>query len=199
AFVAGDPRGHRTSVVLRIDQDNDAEYPISVDSGERKLRTYSLIPGQCVAPTRSSAFNLALPASIRSAIEATMREHRRRCEDIVPESSQLEEDRDKLVVAPDINAGASSNATLDDSVTKGEDIYLAAMQMVELSEAESAPQEKLSSISHADVNRCDAVGDVVSTGNDPTVCGKIAVTAAASEPTDQEVIDAGEYMRNIPN
>ncbi|KAG2887001.1 hypothetical protein PC129_g10121 [Phytophthora cactorum] len=69
-----------------------------------------------------------------------MREHRRRCWSIVPESSQSEEDRDELVVAVDINDGASSNATLDDSVladdqihsplpntsTKGEDIYLAA-------------------------------------------------------------------------
>ncbi|ETM31990.1 hypothetical protein L914_20520, partial [Phytophthora nicotianae] len=34
AFVAGDPRGHRTSVVLRVDEDVQAEYPISVDTGE---------------------------------------------------------------------------------------------------------------------------------------------------------------------
>ncbi|KAG6943917.1 hypothetical protein JG687_00018165, partial [Phytophthora cactorum] len=79
------------------------------------LRIYSLIPGQCAAPTRSSAFNQALPAAICSAIEASMREHRRRCWSIVPESSQSEEDRDELVVAVDINDGASSNATLDDS------------------------------------------------------------------------------------
>ncbi|KAG3111946.1 hypothetical protein PI124_g8388 [Phytophthora idaei] len=121
------------------------------------LRWYSLIPGQCAAPTRSSTFNQALPAAIRSAIEATLREHRRRCEDIVPESSQSEEDRDELLVAEDFNAGASSNTTLDDSVfdddqihsplpntsTKGEDIFLAATQMIELSEAESASKEKL--------------------------------------------------------
>ncbi|KAG3148559.1 hypothetical protein PC128_g23566 [Phytophthora cactorum] len=71
--------------------------------------------------------------------------------------------------------------------------------MAELSVAESAPEEKLSRTSHADGNGCDVVGDVVSSSNDPTACEEIAITAAVSEPIDQEVLDAGEYMRNIPN
>ncbi|KAF1791891.1 hypothetical protein GQ600_6076 [Phytophthora cactorum] len=37
------------------------------------------------------------------------------------------------------------------------------------------------------------------TVNDPTTCEEIPVTAAVSEPTDQEVLDAGESMCNIPN
>ncbi|ETL42904.1 hypothetical protein L916_06421 [Phytophthora nicotianae] len=92
-FVAGDARGLRSSVVLGIKEDVAAEYPISVDTGEmiprdmmmkltvdrfgnrfkpqyavwRKLRTYTLIPGTCSAPTRASVFNVAISHAIRDA------------------------------------------------------------------------------------------------------------------------------------
>ncbi|KAG6952908.1 hypothetical protein JG687_00012722 [Phytophthora cactorum] len=93
AFVAGDPQGYR------------------------------LIPGQCAVPTRSSAFSQAVPAAIRSATEATMREHHRRCEDIVPERSQSEEDRDELVVAADVNTETSNNTTLCRTTTRSTLLY----------------------------------------------------------------------------
>ncbi|KAF4043553.1 hypothetical protein GN244_ATG04164 [Phytophthora infestans] len=107
AFVAGDPQGHRGSVVLQIEEEVEADYPIVVDTGElvsrhmmlkisvdrfgnrfkpanalwrRCLRSNTLIPGQCLATARSSAFINALSGIIQGAV---MRERRGGCEETV--------------------------------------------------------------------------------------------------------------------
>ncbi|KAE9276957.1 hypothetical protein PF008_g28968, partial [Phytophthora fragariae] len=93
AFVTGDPRGYRESVVLRVDSSPTEGTPIQVDKGEvvpltmklkrlvdhtghhctgeeakwRDLRTFRLVDGTYDAPMRSSAFNRAVQDAIADA------------------------------------------------------------------------------------------------------------------------------------
>ncbi|ETI30907.1 hypothetical protein F443_22031 [Phytophthora nicotianae P1569] len=239
AFVAGDPRGHRTSVVLRVDEDVQAEYPISVDTGEviprdlmvklsidrfgnrfkpayaiwRKLRSYTLIPGQCAAPTRSSAFSKALPVIIPTAIESAMRGGRAECEEIVPETSGDENDQDEVAMPDETGVAASSSSHVDgDGHLVGEDvdddakdrcaceeIYETPLPTDPTGDAPTNVDEITSSISHTDAQPCGAVENDRASAKEPTASEEIAAAAAVPDPTDQEVLDAEEYLRQIPN
>ncbi|ETN22150.1 hypothetical protein PPTG_02174 [Phytophthora nicotianae INRA-310] len=144
AFVVGDPRGHRTSVVLRIEEDACAEYPINVDTSE--IAHVQSGPG---ASTHSSTFDKAILGLIQGAFESATREARGKDEEILPHS---EADADELIVEEDMGIWACSNASIDEFAveddyiqpplanrrTKGGDIYLAATTKVELSESKSA-------------------------------------------------------------
>ncbi|KAG6578033.1 uncharacterized protein IUM83_10399 [Phytophthora cinnamomi] len=96
AFVAGDPRGHRVSKVLRIDRKDD-EFPIRVDTQEmlpltmmlkrkrdrndvdissddakwRKLRTFRLVDGEVEGETRADRLNAELKKGLEEAMKAT--------------------------------------------------------------------------------------------------------------------------------
>ncbi|KAE9023643.1 hypothetical protein PR003_g14108 [Phytophthora rubi] len=95
AFVAGDPRGHRVSKVLRIDRKDD-EFPIRVDTQEmlpltimlkrkcdrndvdissdakwRKLRTFRLVDGEVEGETRADRLNADLKKGLEDAMKAT--------------------------------------------------------------------------------------------------------------------------------
>ncbi|KAF4034395.1 hypothetical protein GN244_ATG13601 [Phytophthora infestans] len=99
AFVAGDPRGHRVSKVLRIDRQDD-EFPIRVDTEEmlpltimlkrnrdrndveissndakwRKLRTYRLVDGEVEGETRADRLNADLKKGLEDAMRSTKRQ-----------------------------------------------------------------------------------------------------------------------------
>ncbi|ETN17026.1 hypothetical protein, variant 1 [Phytophthora nicotianae INRA-310] len=99
AFVAGDPRGHRVSKVLRIDRKED-EFPIRVDTQEmlpltimlkrkrdrndveissddakwRKLRTYRLVDGEVEGETRADRLNADLKKGLADAMKATKKQ-----------------------------------------------------------------------------------------------------------------------------
>ncbi|KAH7492532.1 hypothetical protein KRP22_001915 [Phytophthora ramorum] len=99
AFVAGDPRGHRLSKVLRVDRKDD-EFPISVDTQEilpltimlkrkrdrndveissedakwRKLRTFRLVDGEVEGETRADRLNAELKKSLADAMKATKKQ-----------------------------------------------------------------------------------------------------------------------------
>ncbi|POM60700.1 hypothetical protein PHPALM_30414 [Phytophthora palmivora] len=96
AFVAGDPRGHRVSKVLRIDRKDD-EFPVDVDTQEmlpltimlkrkrdrndveilssdakwRKLRTFRLVDGEVEGETRADRLNAELKKGLSDAIKST--------------------------------------------------------------------------------------------------------------------------------
>ncbi|POM69617.1 Hypothetical protein PHPALM_14088 [Phytophthora palmivora] len=96
AFVAGDPRGHRVSKVLRIDRKDD-EFPVDVDTQEmlpltimlkrkrdrndveilssdakwRKLRTFRLVDGEVEGETRADRLNAELKKGLLDAMKST--------------------------------------------------------------------------------------------------------------------------------
>jgi len=111
AFVSGDHRGHRRTVVSRVDGDADADFPISVDTGEvvpkdmmikrikdrsgkpvaglwRKLRSFELVPGTFEASSRASALNKALAGAVAAAVEAVRQAVAGAVDEIVPETPQ---------------------------------------------------------------------------------------------------------------
>jgi hypothetical protein len=111
AFVSGDHRGHRRTVVSRVDGDADADFPISVDTGEvvpkdmmikrikersrkpvaglwRKLRSFELVPGTFAVPSRVSALNKALAGAVAAAVEAVRQAVAGAVDEIVPETPQ---------------------------------------------------------------------------------------------------------------
>ncbi|KAJ8566615.1 hypothetical protein ON010_g6511 [Phytophthora cinnamomi] len=93
AFVCGDPRGYRESVVLSVAPRNDEDKPIQVDTDEvvpltmkikrlvdrnghrctedeakwRNLRSFRLVNSTCIAPKRSSSFNRAMRRAVDGA------------------------------------------------------------------------------------------------------------------------------------
>ncbi|KAG4057138.1 hypothetical protein PC123_g7833 [Phytophthora cactorum] len=99
AFVAGDPRGHRVSKVLRVDRKDD-EFPIRVDTQEmlpltimlkrkrdrndveitsddakwRKLRTFRLVDGEVEGETRADRLNAGLKKSLSDAMRSTKKQ-----------------------------------------------------------------------------------------------------------------------------
>ncbi|KAE9353411.1 hypothetical protein PF008_g5017, partial [Phytophthora fragariae] len=109
AFVTGDPRGYRESVVLRVDSSTTEGTPIQVDTGEvvpltmklkrlvdhtghpctgeeakwRNLRTFRLVDGTYDAPMRSSAFNRAVQDAIADAFAYARRLGGQEREDLV--------------------------------------------------------------------------------------------------------------------
>jgi hypothetical protein len=111
AFVSGDHRGHRRTVVSRVDGDANADFPISVDTGEvvpkdmmikqikersgkpdaglwRKLRSFELVPGTFEVPSRASALNKALAGAVAAAVEAVRQAVAGAVDEIVPETPQ---------------------------------------------------------------------------------------------------------------
>ncbi|KAE9161418.1 hypothetical protein PF002_g32379, partial [Phytophthora fragariae] len=109
AFVTGDPRGYRESVVLRVDSSTTEGTPIQVDTGEvvpltvklkrlvdhtghhctgeeakwRNLRTFRLVDGTYDTPMRSSAFNRAVQDAIADAFAYPRRLGGQEREDLV--------------------------------------------------------------------------------------------------------------------
>ncbi|KAE8905956.1 hypothetical protein PF005_g20815 [Phytophthora fragariae] len=109
AFVTGDSRGYRESVVLRVDSSNTEGRPIQVDTGEsvlltmklkrlidntsihctgeeakwRHLRTFRLVNGTYDAPMRSSAFNRDVHDAIADEFATARRRGRQEREDRV--------------------------------------------------------------------------------------------------------------------
>ncbi|KAF1786640.1 hypothetical protein GQ600_3303 [Phytophthora cactorum] len=81
-----DRRGYRRGLLISVDTGEfiprDMMTNLTVDTfGNRfevafaewhKLRTYSLIPGECDAPTRASAFNKAISDAIHGAVKSAM-------------------------------------------------------------------------------------------------------------------------------
>ncbi|KAG6586842.1 Histone-lysine N-methyltransferase [Phytophthora cinnamomi] len=106
AFVCGDPRGYRESVVLSVDPRNDEDKPIQVDTDEvipltmkikrlvdrnghrctedeakwRNLRSFRLVISTCNAPRRSSSFNRAMRRAVDGAFASVMRQSDGECE-----------------------------------------------------------------------------------------------------------------------
>ncbi|OWZ08528.1 LOW QUALITY PROTEIN: Set domain-containing hypothetical protein [Phytophthora megakarya] len=95
-FVAGDPRGHPSAIVLQVDGARDAGFPVHVDTGEllprnmmmrritdgdgsisgtkwSKLRTFHLVLGTFNVPSRVSALADVLETVIRRAYKTTRR------------------------------------------------------------------------------------------------------------------------------
>ncbi|KAG3240471.1 hypothetical protein PI124_g14631 [Phytophthora idaei] len=114
AFVSGDPRGHRVAVVTSVDNNQDLEYSVSVDTGDpipldimtkrlddrfgkpftpeatkwRKLRTYQLHTGSFSAPSRASSLKKALEGAVEASVQAMYKALRDIRGEIVPERAQ---------------------------------------------------------------------------------------------------------------
>jgi hypothetical protein len=99
AFVCGNPQGYREAVVLKVDTSPGADKQLDLDSSDiiaptqmlkrlvdhsgrriaegralwRKLRSFTLVPGQHDAPTQASAFNRAVQDAVREAFTAAHR------------------------------------------------------------------------------------------------------------------------------
>ncbi|ETM53887.1 hypothetical protein L914_02676 [Phytophthora nicotianae] len=192
-FVAGDARGHRTAVVLKIAEDVDTEYPISVDTGEAiprdmmlklavdragigsSLRTLCganyapiLIPGTCSAPTRASTFNKAIVSAIQDAFAATAQELRR---------TQGGNDREGLAVSQ-----------VEVSKTPEPDVNLLENGLPSRTPITSAEPHPGSD--HAFVTNEE---DFQSEGTT-----SYSVETPVEPPTDKEVLDAEEYILSVP-
>jgi hypothetical protein len=103
AFVCGNPRGHRLGVVLRVAQQANVEFPVTVDTNEiltrttlvrrtkdkqgniisggkwRKIRTFDLVDSYVDAPLQSERLNLALRSVVRdsyAAVRSQLRDER---------------------------------------------------------------------------------------------------------------------------
>ncbi|ETP49586.1 hypothetical protein F442_04906 [Phytophthora nicotianae P10297] len=116
AFVSDDPRGYHTAVVLRVHEDVAADYPITVDMEEllprdlmvrllidrfgdrfkpayaiwRKQHSYTLVPGEFSAPTRSSSFCTAISGAVTDAFASIMLQLRGPPEETAGDGSESE-------------------------------------------------------------------------------------------------------------
>ncbi|KAG4040864.1 hypothetical protein PC123_g23604 [Phytophthora cactorum] len=114
AFVSGDPKGHRVAVVTSVDNYQDLEYSVSVDTGDpipldtmtkqlddrfgkpftpeaakwRKLRMYPLHTGSFSAPSRASSLKKALEGAVEASVQAVYKALRDMREESVPERAQ---------------------------------------------------------------------------------------------------------------
>ncbi|ETL96925.1 hypothetical protein F442_06055 [Phytophthora nicotianae P10297] len=140
-----------------------------------------------------------------------MREARGKDEEILPHS---EADADELIVEEDIGIWACSNASIDEFAveddyiqpplanrrTKGGDIYLAATTKVKLSESKSASgAPPMPATMDANLDGDDAVANNGAAVKEPVQIEDIAINGDMCDPTDQEVLDAEDYMRKIMN
>ncbi|KAF1777670.1 hypothetical protein GQ600_19699 [Phytophthora cactorum] len=111
AFVADDPRGHHSTVVLRVAQAGAADYPIDVDTEE--LCAYTHTSGGCSAQPRSSAFSKAISGVIRGEVESVLGGQGCGSEEFVPVSSESEDEPDLQSVAAKPLLPPSSYAGID--------------------------------------------------------------------------------------
>ncbi|ETO63376.1 hypothetical protein F444_18897, partial [Phytophthora nicotianae P1976] len=243
-FVAGDARGLRSSVVLGIKEDVAAEYPISVDTGEmiprdmmmkltvdrfgnrfkpqyavwRKLRTYTLIPGTCSAPTRASVFNVAISHAIRDAFGATADELRRTREGIVEETLDAVDGAEVDDLVSDHHSTLPSTPpdpdAAPDDIVSYVDAEVVSMESEGFAEMHEAPpieaddnsvtvcENEMHSSAPVMNNEGYNVGtSVPTTSGDATTSEETASTPIVDRitaPTDQELQDANNYLRSIP-
>ncbi|KAE9242250.1 hypothetical protein PF004_g6694 [Phytophthora fragariae] len=184
AFVTGDPRGYRESVVLRVDSSTTEGTPIQVDTGEvvpltmklkrlvdhtghhctgeeakwRNLRTFRLVDGTYDAPMRSSAFNRAVQDAIADAFAYPRRLGGQEREDLVENA-------------------ATGSALLAEQT--GNDV-------------------SMTSTSVALVPTVAAYDAVVSTAEPPAACEHSAITRVCVDVDDEKAGEA-EEAPSIPN
>ncbi|KAE8899117.1 hypothetical protein PF003_g16960 [Phytophthora fragariae] len=184
AFVTGDPRGYRESVVLRVDSSTTEGTPIQVDTGEvvpltmklkrlvdhtghpctgeeakwRNLRTFRLVDGTYDAPMRSSAFNRAVQDAIADAFAYARRLGGQEREDLVENA-------------------ATGSALLAEQT--GNDV-------------------SMTSTSVALVPTVAAYDAVVSTAEPPAACEHSAITRVCVDVDDEKAGEA-EEAPSIPN
>uniref|UniRef100_H3H669 SET domain-containing protein n=1 Tax=Phytophthora ramorum TaxID=164328 RepID=H3H669_PHYRM len=137
AFVCGNPQGYREAIVLKVDADPGVAKPLDLDSSDiisstqmlkrlvdrwgnaiveggalwRKLRTFTLVPGEHEAPTRASTFNRAMQEAVRQAFAAAhSTEHAPREELACAVSERTATSRSVTVSAPASDVSGSSAA-----------------------------------------------------------------------------------------
>ncbi|ETM00707.1 hypothetical protein L917_02591 [Phytophthora nicotianae] len=211
-FVAGDARGHRTAVVLKIAEDVDTEYPISVDTGEAiprdmmlklavdragigsSLRTLCganyapiLIPGTCSAPTRASTFNKAIVSAIQDAFAATAQELRRTREGF-PEEISKKRGRHRCQRQGGNDREGLAVSQVEVSKTPEPDVNLLENGLPSRTPITSAEPHPGSD--HAFVTNEE---DFQSEGTT-----SYSVETPVEPPTDKEVLDAEEYILSVP-
>ncbi|KUF79212.1 voltage-gated potassium channel subunit beta [Phytophthora nicotianae] len=184
----------------------------------RKLRTYTLIPGTCSAPTRASVVNVAISHAIRDAFGATADELRRTREGIVEETLDAVDGAEVDDLVSDHHSTLPSTPSdpeaAPDDIGSYVDAKEVSMESEGFAEMHEAPpieaddnsvtvcENEMHSSAPVMNNEGYTVGtSVPTTSGEATTSEETASTPIVDRitaPTDQELQDANNYLRSIP-
>ncbi|ETP52174.1 hypothetical protein F442_02772 [Phytophthora nicotianae P10297] len=223
-FVAGDARGHRTAVVLKIAEDVDTEYPISVDTGEAIPRDMMLKlavdragigsslplrrePAPSIRPS-SALFKMHSPLQPKSFV-VHVRDFRRRLAKNEDGTGANAVTSNSHLSPPSTAADDGSVVIIDSSLDNaegGNDREGLAVLQVEVSKT---PEPDVNLLENGLPSRTPITSAEPHPGSDHAFVTNeedfqsegttsYSVETPVEPPTDKEVLDAEEYILSIP-
>ncbi|GMF40717.1 unnamed protein product [Phytophthora fragariaefolia] len=227
AFVCGDPRGYRESVVLSVDSSNAEGRTIQVDTGEavaptmklkrlvdrnghhctdeeakwRSMRSFRLVDGTYNASMRSSTFKSGLRRAIEAAFASVMGTNTHEREDMAKQQSPV-----SLLSVKQTDADVSLSSTIGElqptAATSG--------VIVTTTTAATACERLESNVVVIDVEADEVVEaasatstansqpDAGSDTNAPGQGGDVSEETSSKPPTDVDLAAMSEYLKSIP-